>query len=83
MEAKIETYFQQQKQISKIRLITYDESRDCGICLKEVSADKQFIRVDCCREGHIFHYECIREYIERENVAKGCPTCGNTIERFM
>lgn len=80
MEAKIETYFQQQKSIPKIRLITYDESRDCGICLKEITAENDFIVVDCCRFGHIFHNECISDYISKENCAKECPTCGNSIE---
>jgi hypothetical protein len=50
-----------------------DETFDCTICLMEVSDGEQVGVLSC---SHIFHVDCLREWIIRRNA---CPLCQTEI----
>ena len=46
---------------------------DCPICIEPFKEGDELYRLRC---GHIYHTECIEEWI---NINRICPTCRNTI----
>jgi hypothetical protein len=46
---------------------------DCSVCLDSLHNSKELIQLVC---GHIYHKECVYEWISRKNT---CPNCRKSI----
>jgi len=58
--------------ISKFKSKKYkgdDNKHQCSVCLENIKKDEKITKLDC---KHIFHTDCINEWISRDNT---CPCC--------
>jgi hypothetical protein len=55
----------------KINPNDYSVDDVCPICITEFEKDQNIINLPC-NKGHIFHEDCIGEWIRRDNT---CPLC--------
>jgi len=51
---------------------------DCGICLKPLAAAGTGTPIEVCRNHHMFHRNCIKDWI-KSGATRGCPTCRERI----
>jgi len=60
--------------------ITVDEPRECSVCLSEVVQGEQAVKLPRC--AHIYHRDCISQWIiqqARDQQEPNCPTCREII----
>lgn len=55
--------------------IKYGKDIICTICLEDITNKEEDIHITKC--GHIFHYKCITEYINKDK--NKCPNCRSII----
>ena len=59
------------------------EERDCPICLRQFTDECEVVQLKC-NQYHIFHYQCLEEYLNYENevgpIMKKCPICRADLE---
>jgi len=55
---------------------------DCAICLKPLAAAGKGTPIEVCRNHHMFHRNCIKEWIQ-SGATRGCPTCRGRILRAV
>jgi hypothetical protein len=70
-----------QKYITLTREL-YDKNNECSICLTDFDKD-DFVTITKCR--HVFHNDCIIEWIENKNEEKlesTCPNCRLKLENY-
>ena len=48
----------------------------CTVCLSEFDENEEIVELEC-HESHIFHYDCIENWIARGN--RECPVCRTVI----
>lgn len=53
--------------------IEEEEENECIICLEEYQNDQKVIKLEC-HKSHMFHSECLREYVSKIKKDK-CPIC--------
>jgi hypothetical protein len=58
-----------------------DPEHECVICLDFFKESADVVQLPCAK-SHIFHYECLKQWVERErwNQSK-CPICRRPIEQ--
>jgi hypothetical protein len=61
----------EQLEVTKENLEEY-ENKECNVCIESYKNDEKLTRLPC---QHIFHQECIRNWLCNENVK--CPVCRN------
>tara|TARA_Y100000589_G_C27155797_1_gene630793 strand:- start:567 stop:1013 length:447 start_codon:yes stop_codon:yes gene_type:complete len=65
--------------IKKINTNNLSEETNCCICLEEINNKQQYISLHC---GHVFHQECLMEWIKTQQNSKhdsNCPLCRECI----
>jgi len=67
--------------LKKLKKITYtkllfdvEDTLECVICLNEFKDGDDVIRLKCSKK-HIFHVDCITEWIKSDHNIHGCPMC--------
>lgn len=53
------------------------DEEHCPICLDGYHAEDKVVDLDC---KHVYHSDCIEEYLTQYNYTKTCPICRETIE---
>jgi hypothetical protein len=71
---KLEEKMFLQRKKKPMQNILFDESRDCPICMEMFKGSDEVIQLNCSK-AHIYHAECIQEYLENTNSEKKCPLC--------
>ena len=66
-----------QEQISKLPVVSVQESILCGICLENAIEGAKVKQMPSCL--HQFHVECIDEWLRRKAV---CPYCRKEVSSF-
>lgn len=56
--------------------LVFQEGRECAICITGFKSDDQIIQLNC-HELHIYHKDCIEEWIKKGNLK--CPLCRQDI----
>jgi len=57
-----------------------EDSVECVICLNDFKDGDDVLQLKCSKR-HIFHFECLRTWIESENGRRGqCPICRAKIQ---
>lgn len=57
-----------------------DTVNDCSICLGGYTEKDQVVQLKCSK-FHIFHYDCIKGYIDHiDENEKKCPLCRQNFE---
>ena len=55
---------------------------NCTICFENLDESKNVSVLEC---GHVFHYDCIKDWVEKCNASKqspSCPTCQTIINWY-
>lgn len=53
--------------------IIVNDCENCSICLDSFEPEKSLVSITQC--NHVFHYECIKEWIEKNVLNPLCPNC--------
>jgi hypothetical protein len=53
--------------------IIVNDCENCSICLDAFEPEKSLVSITQC--NHVFHYECIKEWIEKNVLNPLCPNC--------
>mmetsp|Transcript_14075 Transcript_14075/g.11775 ORF Transcript_14075/g.11775 Transcript_14075/m.11775 type:complete len:143 (-) Transcript_14075:26-454(-) len=57
---------------NELRMVTLDDDELCVMCQEDMKKGTKAKKMPGC--GHVFHDECIMEWLERHNT---CPICRN------
>jgi hypothetical protein len=67
--------------LKKLKKITYtkllfdvEDTLECVICLNEFKDGDDVIQLKCSKK-HIFHVDCLSEWIKSDHNMHGCPMC--------
>lgn len=86
--ADVDAIMNQGRLMNLMRNIPYsrfmlDGDRDCTICLGQFADDDMVVQLKC-NQYHIFHYDCLEQYLNYESafhaIIKQCPICRKPVE---
>ena len=57
--------------------IILNNCENCSICLDAFECDKSSVCITPC--NHIFHYDCLKKWVDDNVLAPKCPNCNNNL----